>query len=179
MKTINIIFREAFSFFVLLPIFLISCCIFALLNLFRLKRLTDYTADFLEILAEFNDDTVLSHRVKTFKHLDFEPHPLAEKFELVDAVRAVKFFKNNYGVSVISGNTFSVYKDKPYSVEVIRRTINGDFEIVSSSTTLTDDKPAYFSKEGVTQVMIEVQKLKKINLFWPRFIDSVKGWLHA
>lgn len=93
--------------------------------------------------------------MKTFKHLTFKKR----EFGLLEYTgsQAKMFFKNGYGVSVITG--FGAYgnESNPYEVAVIMKSGDG-FEICYN-TPITDDVIGYCNEEDVTEIMKKVQEL--------------------
>ena len=88
--------------------------------------------------------------MKTFKHLTFKKREFG-------GLQAKMFFKNGYGVSVITG--FGAYGNEstPYEVDVIMKSGDG-FEICYN-TPITDDVIGYCNKKDVTEIMKKVQVL--------------------
>jgi len=66
-------------------------------------------------------------------------------------------FKNGYGVSVITGGSAYGDKDHPYELAVMH---NG---YIYYDTPISDDVIGYLDEEGVTSLMRQAQKLKKVS----------------
>lgn len=82
--------------------------------------------------------------MKTFEDLRFDEHP-----SIVGWKRAVYYYPNHYGVSVVA-----VKGDVLYEVAVM------DKHGVCYSTHLTDDVIKDLNEEQVSHIMLEVEKLK-------------------
>jgi hypothetical protein len=86
--------------------------------------------------------------MKTFKDLDFLPHPNAPYFE----TQAVCNFENGYGVSVVNGR--GAYCDtNTFEVAVLYD------NHLTYNTELTDDVMGYQSPEDITKSMEYLQNL--------------------
>jgi hypothetical protein len=84
--------------------------------------------------------------MKTFKDLEFNPHPIGE------GIHARLEFKNGYGVSVVQGRYF--YCDSnTYEVAIIYQ------EELCYTTDLTDDVLTHQTESDIDRVMAHLQKL--------------------
>lgn len=102
--------------------------------------------------------------MKTFKDLEFKPHPCAidlqetmkgetpDDFtkEMMEAKQAVMDFPNGYGVSVVFGPQFYSNGIDTYEVGIM----------YNDRLALCEDVKGWLTQEEVTEVMIEVQKRK-------------------
>jgi hypothetical protein len=86
-----------------------------------------------------------------FTDLNFEPHPN------IDGIRAVYFFDNSYGVSVIKSEYSYGGRDGLYEVAVLRG--NSDEWDIVYDTSITEDVVGYLSKDGVDEVLMQVEAL--------------------
>lgn len=87
--------------------------------------------------------------MKKFKDLVFEDRNEGLGFD----TQAVMYFKNNYGVSVITGRSAYSNEEKPYEVAIL---YNNE---ITYSTPITDDVLGYNTEKDVSNIMIKVQKL--------------------
>ena len=96
--------------------------------------------------------------MKTFKDLKFETHHSSKSgiSKFSESKQATMDFNNGYGVSVLVGSAFYSNGIDSYELAI---TLNGDLCYTSG---ISDNVMAYISKEEVTRVMIEVQKLPTI-----------------
>ena len=85
--------------------------------------------------------------MKTFKDLEFKPHPIG------NGVQAVINFDNNYGVSVVKFNGSYGYQQDLWEVAILYK------GILTYNTGITDDVLSYQTDEDVTEVMKKVQML--------------------
>lgn len=94
--------------------------------------------------------------MKTFDDLTFKPH-LLKKYS--ENMRAIMFFPNGYGVSVLFGDAFYSNGIDTYELAVLF----GDEKnpVIAYNTPITNDVLAFIDKEEVTKAMIEVQQLEK------------------
>jgi hypothetical protein len=86
-----------------------------------------------------------------FTDLNFEPHPN------IDGIQAVHFFDNSYGVSVIKSEYSYGGRDGLYEVAVLRG--NSDEWDIVYDTSITEDVVGYLSKDGVDEVLMQVENL--------------------
>ena len=90
--------------------------------------------------------------MKAFKDLKFKKHPnfgiggFREQAEMK--------FKNDYGVSVITGGYGN--DSAPYEVAVLYK------DGLCYDTPITDDIIGYLTEDGVTDIMKKVQELKAL-----------------
>lgn len=89
--------------------------------------------------------------MKTFKDLQFEKHPAYIGF----ITQAKMNFKNNYGVSVITGNSSYTSISEPYEVAILYK------DELTYNTYITNDVLGYQTEDMVTKVMKQVQELKE------------------
>jgi hypothetical protein len=95
--------------------------------------------------------------MKTFRNLKFQQHiNLIIGFQ----TRAKMFFKNGYGVSVITGSSAYTSTKKPYELAVIKG--NTKVYTLCYDTPITDDVVGYLDAKGVTDIMKKIQKLKRV-----------------
>jgi len=87
--------------------------------------------------------------MKTFKDLEFRPHPLSG-FGRFRKQAEIKF-NNDYGVSVITGGYGN--DEKPYELAII---LDGG---LCYNTGILDDVAGWLTEEEVTDYMLKVQKL--------------------
>jgi len=94
--------------------------------------------------------------MKTFKHLNFKPHPISVSSmpQFANAKQAVMNFENGYGVSVIFGACFYSNGRDTYELAVL---LDGE---LCYNTPITDDVMGHLSKKEVTEAMKKVQQLK-------------------
>lgn len=91
-----------------------------------------------------------------FDSLEFLPHPNP----YISGTRAMKFFPNGYGVSVVCSNdVFSNGRDN-YELVVVRG--NSNTWMPMMKTAFSDGPIGYLSKARVSEYMIKVQKLPMI-----------------
>lgn len=95
-------------------------------------------------------------RYKTFEDLKFQELIRIYKYEH-PGHQAVMFFENGYGVSVLLGEDFYSDGINTYEVAVIKGKAN-EWELCDD-TPVTDDVLGYQTKEQVTEIMKEVQRL--------------------
>jgi hypothetical protein len=88
--------------------------------------------------------------MKTFKDLQFEPHPMG------GGVISRITFDNGYGASVVKGEHTYGGRDGLYELAVISP--NGQLDY---TTPITDDVIGYLRPEDVTDVLIKIQQLPK------------------
>ena len=97
---------------------------------------------------------------KAFKDLVFHPHPLG------NGLRAVMFFDNGYGVSVVRFRCG--YEDKDYGSytkneeewELAVLEGNEQSSELTYDTEITKDVLGYLLDKDVTKIMIQVQNIK-------------------
>jgi len=87
--------------------------------------------------------------LKTFEDLVFKPHPNVPYL----MTQARMDFDNNYGVSVVTGEGAYSTPDSPYELAVM---LNGN---ITYNTHITNDVIRHLNKEGVTEIMKQVQEL--------------------
>jgi hypothetical protein len=95
----------------------------------------------------------------TFEDLKFETDLRLIAYGM-EKHHAKLFFKNGYGVSVISGHGAYGDKKRPFELAVMEGT--EDNHTICYDTPVTDDVLGYLTADDVTTAMIEVQKLKGI-----------------
>ena len=88
--------------------------------------------------------------MKTFKDLIFENHPVQSHFN----TQAEMNFKNDYGVSVITGEGAYSSDSEPYEVAIKYK------GSLTYNTPITDDVIGYQTEDDVTEIMKQVQELK-------------------
>lgn len=107
-------------------------------------------------------DKAKSQVYKTFNDLEFKPHEIFEEFKrlkvslsptIFEAKHAVMNFDNGYGVSVVFGEIFYSNGIDTYELAVLK-----DGELCMDSP-ITNDVLRYLSKDVVTEIMINIQKL--------------------
>ena len=86
---------------------------------------------------------------KTFKDLEFMPHPIMG----ADGTRAYMEFPNGYGISVVTGKFAYSDDEHPYEAAVLSE------GLVCYNTPITDDVVGHLNEEGVTQIMKQIQEL--------------------
>ena len=87
--------------------------------------------------------------MKTFKDLEFKPHPNFGSFN----TQARLDFDNGYGISVVNGK-MAYCNENEYEVAIFK---NGS---ICYTTPITDDVLGYNSPENVTEIMKQIQELK-------------------
>lgn len=108
---------------------------------------------------------------KTFDDLEFKPHEMFEEFKRFEvylqsispkiyemskgAKHAIMNFDNGYGVSVVFGEIFHSNGVDTYELAVLK---DGK---VCTDYPITNDVMGYLSKDMVSEIMINVQKLPK------------------
>jgi len=88
--------------------------------------------------------------MKTFEDLEFK-----KVSEFIAQTRAKMFFKNGYGVSVITGGYGN--ESCPYELAVLFGDENNNE--LSYNTPVTNDVEGYLTSEVVTRLMLQVQAL--------------------
>jgi hypothetical protein len=86
--------------------------------------------------------------MKTFEDLVFKAHPIG------NGLQAVEEFKNEYGVSVVKFAGSYGYTSDLWEVAILYQ------DSITYETHITDDVIGYQTDKEVTNIMIEVQKLK-------------------
>ena len=87
--------------------------------------------------------------MKTFRALEFIPHPIGR------GQQASMDFDNDFGVSVLLGDTFYSDGISTYEVAILK------FGSVCYSTPITGDVLGYLNREEVSNTMIAVQELSQ------------------
>ena len=87
--------------------------------------------------------------MKTFKDLEFRPHP-----NHMGGVQATEKFDNGYGVSVVKTPYSYGGKDGLYELAVL----NTDGHL-TYDTPITDDVLGFLTEKDVTEVLIKIQQL--------------------
>ena len=90
--------------------------------------------------------------MKTFKDLDFKPHP---NLGHIGGVQAIIKFKNGYGASVVRSEYTYGGSDGLYELAVL----DNDGHI-TYDTPITNDVIGYLKPEEVTKIMQQIQMLK-------------------
>ena len=85
--------------------------------------------------------------MKTFKDLEFKPHPIC------NGLQAVMNFGNDYGVSVVKFNGSYGYHQDLWEVAILYK------DSLTYNTDITDDVLGYQTEQDVTDVMKKVQAL--------------------
>lgn len=86
-----------------------------------------------------------------FKDLKFKKHPFGE------GKRAVIYFKNGYGASIVTGAPwFYANEQAPYELAVLTK--NG----LIYKTPITDDVLGYLSEKDVEEVLDKIANLPKV-----------------
>ena len=101
--------------------------------------------------------------IKTFKDLEFEPHPMPSGYiplpftrnMFSGAKQAVIKFENGYGVSVLFGEIFYSDGVDTYEVGILK---DGN---LCYDTYITDDVLGYQDEDEVTEIMRKVQEFNK------------------
>jgi len=99
--------------------------------------------------------------MKTFKDLQFQPHPNSS---LEGGVQAKMFFPNGYGVSVVRFKVLGTYasytnNEDEWEMAILKGN-DSKFEICYD-TPITSDVLGYLSDDEVSEIMKRVQKLPK------------------
>ena len=89
--------------------------------------------------------------MKTFKDLEFKQHPSYRNGGFT--TQAEMHFKNNYGISVITGGYGT--ESEPFELAVLYK------DSLCYSTHITNDVIGYLDESGVTKLMKQVQELKE------------------
>jgi hypothetical protein len=87
--------------------------------------------------------------MKTFKDLEFNPHP-----NHMGGVQAIAKFDNGYGASVVCTPYTYGGKEGLYELAVL----DNDGHLTYESP-ITNDVLGYLSKEDVTEILIKIQQL--------------------
>ena len=90
--------------------------------------------------------------MKTFKDLDFQPHP---NLGHVGGIQARIQFKNEYGASVVRSEFTYGGSDGLYELAVL-----GKDGHITYDTPITNDVIGYLKPEEVTKIMQQIQMLK-------------------
>jgi hypothetical protein len=90
-----------------------------------------------------------------FTDLEFKQHPCVPG---PDAVQAIHFFPNGYGVSVVRFPGSYGYSDELYEVAVIKGIDEEDFQLCYD-TPITDDVMGHRDEQDVENIMEEVAAL--------------------
>ena len=90
--------------------------------------------------------------MKTFKHLDFKPHP---NLGHIGGVQAIIKFKNGYGASVVRSEYTYGGSDGLYELAVL-----GKDGHITYDTPITNDVIGYLKEEEVTKILEQIQLLK-------------------
>ena len=85
--------------------------------------------------------------MKTFKDLEFKPHPIA------NGLQAVMNFDNDYGVSVVKFNGSYGYRQDLWEVAILYK------GSLTFDTDITGDVLGHQTEQDVTDVMEKVQAL--------------------
>ena len=94
--------------------------------------------------------------MKTFKDLEFNPHPIATSGldGYGSAKQAICKFDNGYWVSVVFGSCFYSNGVDTYEVAIL-----GSDGAISYNTGITSDVIGHIDSDEVTEVMAKVQLL--------------------
>ncbi len=87
--------------------------------------------------------------MKTFKDLEFKPHP-----NHMGGVQAIAEFDNGFGASIVQTPYTYGGKDGLYELAVL----NTDGHL-TYDTPITNDVLGYLTEQDVTEVLIKVQQL--------------------
>ena len=90
-----------------------------------------------------------------FTDLEFKQHPCVPG---PDAVQAIHFFPNGYGVSVVRFPGSYGYSDELYEVAVIKGIDEEDFQLCYD-TPVADDVLGHRDEQDVEVIMEEVESL--------------------
>ena len=90
--------------------------------------------------------------MKTFNDLKFNLHP-NPKFD----TQAIMFFKNGYGISVITGKDAYSDDENPYECAVIKG--NKRIWYMVYDTPITNDVIGFCDENKVTEIMKQIQEL--------------------
>ena len=90
-----------------------------------------------------------------FTDLEFKQHPCVPGS---NAVQAIHFFPNGYGVSVVRFPGSYGYGQGLYEVAVIKGTDEEDFKLCYD-TPITDDVIGYQSMEDIDNLLSQVESL--------------------
>ena len=93
--------------------------------------------------------------IMKFTDLEFKQHPVLSGG---DAVQALHFFPNGYGVSVVRFPGSYGYAEGLYEVAVIKGVDEEDFQLCYD-TPITDDVMGHRDEQDVEKIMEEVQSL--------------------
>jgi hypothetical protein len=85
--------------------------------------------------------------MKTFKDLEFKPHPIG------NGLQATMNFDNDYGVSVVKFNGSYGFNRDLWEVAILYK------DALTYNTDITDDVLGYQTDQDVTDVMKKVQDL--------------------
>jgi hypothetical protein len=99
----------------------------------------------------------MKNKFYTFDDLEFKQHPF---WRNGFAQQALMFFPNGYGVSVLIGGHAYSDGSAPYELAILTGNVK-EWEICYD-TPITDNVLGYLTPEEVTEYMIEVQKLKRV-----------------
>jgi predicted dehydrogenase len=89
--------------------------------------------------------------MKTFKDLEFKPHP---NFGHDNGVQAIIKFENGFGASVVCTPFTYGGKEGLYELAVLK-----DDGSLTYDTPITNDVLGYLSKKDVTEVLVKIQQL--------------------
>jgi len=97
------------------------------------------------------------NRTKTFFDLIFKQHHISVSMkEIGFKTHAKMYFKNGFGVSVITGESAYTYAEGKYEIAILfNRNITYD-------SGLTDDVIGYQTANDINNIMQEVQLLKRM-----------------
>lgn len=87
--------------------------------------------------------------------LEFKPHPAG-----MGGTRAVIYFDNGYGASVITGSYFYTSEDAPYEVAVMKGDIKSGS--LTYDTPITDDVIDHQTEEEVENLLDNIAALPKV-----------------
>ncbi len=87
--------------------------------------------------------------MKTFKDLEFKPHP-----NHMGGVQAIAEFDNGFGASIVKTPYTYGGKDGLYELAVLNT--NGH---LTYDTPITNDVLGYLTEQDVTEVLIKIQQL--------------------
>ena len=92
--------------------------------------------------------------LEEFQKLDFDTHPNGM------GLQAIYFYPNNFGVSVITGeSSMYINAGQPYEIGILK-TMKKEWTI-TYDTPITSDVLGYQTETNVNDVMIPVKNLKK------------------
>lgn len=112
-------------------------------------------------------------KYKTFDDLEFDWNAHSDLIDItgVLGVQSVMFFDNGFGVSVVGG-TMGSYGDgiKTFEVGILKGTKDG--YSLTYETPITEDVIGHQTKEQITEILKDVQKLSKFKVSLHKLITK-------